>query len=66
MLVTLSINCGNAAFGESGEEGFEVARILRALADTVEAEGDLESFSTRLLDFNGNRVGSVEVKGNRR
>lgn len=47
----------NAAFVDSGE----VARILRALADSI-VEYDLDlSFFTPLLDVNGNRVGQAHT-----
>lgn len=54
--LSLSIETGNAAFGDSDEErNAELARILRAAACRVE-NGDTE-FTLR--DFNGNRVGAV-------
>ena len=50
------IRTGNDAFGtDSTEEGCEIARILREIADGIEKYG-LESGSCR--DFNGNNVGS--------
>lgn len=40
MRLRLEIDCGNAAFGEDGEErAAEVARILRELADRIERRG---------------------------
>ena len=56
MLFRLAIECDNAAF-EAGNEGMEVARILRELADRVESRGDFEGCAFRLMDFNGNGVG---------
>ena len=61
MKVLITINCGNSAF-ESGDEGREVARILRALALRAETVGDLSGgFGPSLFDVNGNRVGDCEV-----
>lgn len=50
----LYINTGNAAFGDEAEAGFEVARILRELADRI--ENGIED-ETSLFDVNGNCVG---------
>ena len=62
MDVVIKINCGNSAF-ESGDEGREVARILRALALRAETVGDLSGgFGPSLFDVNGNRVGDCEVE----
>ncbi|USN14348.1 hypothetical protein KABACHOK_05350 [Brevundimonas phage vB_BpoS-Kabachok] len=52
----LEIETGNAAF-DDGDKAYEIARILRALADRVE-NGD-EAGSVR--DVNGNKVGSFDV-----
>ncbi len=52
--VQLSIELGNAAF-EDGPVEFEVARILRDLADKLESNGLDGEFSVR--DINGNTVG---------
>jgi hypothetical protein len=54
----ITIALGNAAFGE--EPGLEVARILRKLADRAENYFD-SGFGGRLLDVNGNKVGTAEV-----
>jgi hypothetical protein len=49
----VKIDTGNAAFGDSPE--YEIARILRALADKVENTGRLD---WGLMDYCGNTVGS--------
>lgn len=54
---TITIETGNAAF-DDGNEGNEVARILRAAADKAEAG----STATPLRDYNGNVVGRMTVK----
>jgi len=62
-IAVITILTGNAAFCEdSGEEtqaasGAEQARILRALADEIEAGG---VFYRALRDINGNVVGHYE------
>lgn len=59
----VEIETGGAAF--DGAPGFEIARILRGLADRVEAhptEVDGKSLDVAgfvLLDINGNRVGGA-------
>lgn len=50
----ITIRTDNAAFEDSPET--EVARILRKLADDIEARG-LDSYTLR--DINGNRVGDA-------
>ena len=51
-----AIKTGNAAFGENKkEEGAEIVRILREIADDIENYG-WESGTCR--DINGNNVGS--------
>lgn len=57
MTYRIEIKTDNAAFED--DPGYEVARILRKLADRVESEG-LDQ--VRLMDINGNCVGSVEVE----
>ena len=56
----LTIDCGNAAFEEPGQE---LARILRELADKVEHRvvAD-ESESIPVADLNGNKVGRFEYE----
>lgn len=58
--IKITINqMGNAAFVDhpEGPEG-EVARILREIADKVEAGRT----SIGAIDINGNSVGKVEIK----
>ena len=57
MKFKLEIDCSNAAFEEEPE--YEVARILRELADKLEADGSL---AHPVFDFNGNRVGRSTVE----
>ena len=55
--LTLTIDRDNAAF-DDGNDGRELARILRALASRL--EGDAVGFGgdVSLFDLNGNRVGA--------
>lgn len=53
----LEIETGNAAFDDEGK-AYEIARILRDLADKI--ENGAEAGSVR--DINGNKVGSYEVR----
>jgi hypothetical protein len=48
---------GNAAFDDGNKEA-EIARILRELADKIEAGREPES----LMDINGNLVGRVNYE----
>lgn len=48
------IDTANAAFEDN--EGAEVARILRQLADKLETPGDYSGF---LYDINGNKCGYI-------
>jgi hypothetical protein len=62
MEFTLNIECDNAAFGDdSAERGFEIARILRELAERIEASGAGSLSGWTLRDVNGNRVGTAET-----
>lgn len=54
MRFTLSIDTDNDAFHE-GPEGAELSRLLRKVADEVEAP---HGHTRSILDANGNRVGS--------
>lgn len=56
-MITLKIQTDNAAFEDNPE--YEVARILHALAESVESYGlvDLPA-----MDFNGNKVGWLRVE----
>ena len=56
---TLTINTDTF---EDDDLAFEIARILRKLADTVERELlASEGFSVTLRDVNGNKVGEAEA-----
>lgn len=55
-MFTLTINTDNAAF-EDKAVGFEVARILHALANDLEDCGP-DHVTKMLRDINGNTVGS--------
>jgi hypothetical protein len=58
--VTLEIRCGNAAFEDGAE--WEVARILRVLADKFESGALLDApLIQSLIDRNGNPVGEVKI-----
>ena len=63
----LHVNLDNAAFNDefTGEpaQGYELARILRSLADYVENfyPDTLDGFERNILDVNGNRVGRAET-----
>jgi hypothetical protein len=58
----ITIKMNNAAFSDELFH-YELARILRKLADKVESEGDYQvSIDTiPALDINGNRVGELEI-----
>lgn len=60
MTITIKIDTGNAAFGESPEErDQEVARIMREWAGRIPEDG----YSMNLYDYNGNRVGVITMRG---
>lgn len=60
MKVTITISMDNAAFTD-GNNGDELARILRELARYVEND-DLVSGEVRLVsDLHNNRVGELKV-----
>jgi len=54
--VTVTIKTGNAAFEEN--PNMEIARILRELANNLEADVQ----PGKLRDLNGNTVGTVEYE----
>ena len=54
--ITIKINCENAAFGPAEE--YEIARILRKLADRLESGDE----PCKLMDYNGNGVGTVDYE----
>ena len=57
MKLKIEIECDNAAFGDAPE--WEVARILRELADRVIDE---DCLAHPIFDANGNRVGRSTVE----
>jgi len=57
MELTITIKLDNAVFSD-GFAGYEVARILRKLADKYGSE-DLHD--TSIMDVNGNRVGEATL-----
>ena len=56
---TLYIKCDGAAFDETPAS--EIARILRSVADKIEAEGPSGFYET-IRDINGNDVGRHALK----
>lgn len=56
--VTITLETGNAAF--SDEPATEIARILRAQAELIEA--GMATDETPLRDINGNRVGVCTIE----
>ena len=56
MELTVTISSDSAAF--EGDPRWEVARILRGIADRIESGA--EEFS--VFDLNGNRCGAVELE----
>ena len=57
---TLTIeNFDNAAMVD--DRSGEVSRMLRSVADSVDAYGVPHQDGNRLMDFNGNQVGEVSV-----
>lgn len=57
-MITIKINTGNAAF-DDGNYGYEVARILKRLADHIEEGRNY----TGLNDTQGNQVCTVAYTG---
>lgn len=57
--LTITMDTANAAF-DGEQRGPEIARILRKMADRLEARGDCVSgFEWVLYDVNGNHVGEL-------
>lgn len=62
MKVTITIACGNAAFGHTlGEAADEVGRILTDAGEKVSGRNEISD--VRLFDSNGNAVGEMTVSG---
>lgn len=57
-MVKIEIKTENAAF-EGENQNYEIARILRILADKIEADNSL--IYCPLGDINGNMVGKFEI-----
>lgn len=55
--ITITIHTTNDAFGTY--PNLQVARILENLANRLQSGG---SMPTKLIDYNGNVVGTVEVE----
>lgn len=53
-MFNLSLRTANAAFEENSTH-YEVARILREIADDIENSGKLHG---SVMDYNGNKVGT--------
>lgn len=60
VLLTVEIATDNAAFDP--EPGYELARILRDLADNLEQGSAPDTFVLR--DVNGNKVGTATLAAN--
>jgi hypothetical protein len=68
MRMTIELEMNNAAFTEDGPgaESYEAVRILRDLADRVEGHPHLSpGYSQALRDINGNKVGRMDIQGDR-
>lgn len=65
MRFTLKVQMESAAF--DGDEGLELARILRLLADRVEDHfaSDFSPTAHSVVDANGNKCGTWLVSGDR-
>ena len=59
--ISINIDTSNAAFFDD-VPGAEFARILRALADSVDGVDPAAYAAGSLYDINGNRVGQVTVE----
>jgi hypothetical protein len=60
MTFTINMTCDNDAFAQQ-PAGFEVARILREIADKLEDKGPSGFFET-IHDLDGNDVGRWRLK----
>jgi len=58
-MVTIKINCDNAAFDD--DPGAELARILRELANRLHISGAVQGSRKTLYDLNGNDVGCMNI-----
>ena len=61
MKFIIRIDLQNAAFAD-GNEGAELARILRKMADSIESAGEAPRCFEKVRDVNGNTVGQYAAK----
>ena len=61
MKFIIRIDLENAAFAD-GDEGAELARILRKMADSIESAGEAPRCFENVRDVNGNTVGQYAAK----
>ena len=63
MQIIVTIDCDNAAFGDSGRDAaHEVERILAEFVRGLYDQADLRDYDgIKLRDINGNTVGQVQV-----
>jgi len=59
-MLRIVIGTGNDAFGP--DPSHEIARLLKELADSIEASGLVCESSISLRDINGNKVGYASFK----
>jgi hypothetical protein len=63
--ITITLETGNAAFGDvdfEADETFEVGRILSEYAKRLmDGELNIHTMGLKLYDINGNPVGQVQV-----
>lgn len=63
MTVTITIHTENAAFDPMyGGYGYELANLLKELADKAEGVPEEDLDGLKIMDSNGNKVGEVSVK----
>lgn len=63
MKVIITIECDNAAFGETETDcGEELQRILKSAGDMLAEEGPSDLSGRGLYDSNGNRVGNIVME----
>ncbi|WP_306017582.1 hypothetical protein [Oceanicaulis sp. MMSF_3324] len=65
MAITIHFKTGNAAFEDNPQA--EIARVLRALADTIEADSGPDESGEfyagwKVRDLNGNAIGEAEIQ----
>ncbi len=59
----IKVDMGNDAFNDGAGGGRELARILKYTARKVEMGYPLGNEHLSLMDSNGNKVGTLEIKG---